>query len=102
MDRNGILWSAAAQHSSITRYDTTLPSASPTYTSVNIYGIGIDPITGNIWHSYMGGRDAGVVSPAGTVLATYYQGGYSGRGIAVDAISNVWVALSGNGVGHLR
>ena len=90
------------------RYDTN------THTGVCIgngrgdYGLGLDPKTGDVWHSVVFGPAGGEVvkmDKDGNVLGRYTHGYSYAQGVAVDASGNVWVAHSLFGspnVGHLR
>ena len=104
IDGNGILWSAAG---GLLRYNTN-PDSSNVYNVVNgvgNYGLGIDPNTGEIWHTFVSGGIVGKISPEGNLIGTYSHGSFHAQGVAVDADSNVWVAhslLGSTTVGHLR
>lgn len=111
IDGNGVLWSARIN--GLLRYDTTTPvplgagydAKCLDYTHGD-YGLGIDPVTGHIWQTYLFGNPGVVeLDPAGNVLASYSHGNVNAQGVAVDSSGNVWVAHSLFGattVGHLR
>jgi streptogramin lyase len=105
IDGNGILWSAAG---GLLRYNTN-PDSANSYNVVNgvgNYGLGIDPNTGEIWHTFVSGGVVGKISPSGNLIGIYNHGSFHAQGVAVDADSNVWVAHSLIGpsstVGHLK
>lgn len=105
IDGNGVLWSARGG-SGLLRYDTGTSSGSCSLGySCGDYGLGIDPATGNIWHTNLSGGTVRVISPAGVCLASYAHGEYYAQGVAVDNSGNVWVAhslFSSTTVGHVR
>ena len=105
IDQNGVLWSA---RSPLLRF---VPDPSPPPAGVGqclntvpgAYGLGIDPNTGNIWVSELGGSSrVHELNPAdGSVLNSYPQG-FGAQGVVVDGNSHVWVAeIFGNEVLHL-
>ncbi|MFN5355631.1 MAG: T9SS type A sorting domain-containing protein [Bacteroidota bacterium] len=105
IDGNGRLWSAS---NGLLRFETN-PDSTNAYTVINgvgNYGLGIDPNTGEIWHTFVSGGIVGKISPSGSLIGTYSHGSFHAQGVAVDADSNVWVAHSLIGpattVGHLR
>jgi len=63
-------------------------------------------VTGEIWHTSLGGNRVTKINPAtGVPIASYPHGNASAQGVAVDSDGNVWVAHSLFGattVGHLR
>jgi len=107
IDKAGTLWSARFG-ANLLRFepDPTPGSGACLDVSHGDYGLGMDPVTGEIWHTKV---DAGAVvkmAPDGTVLGTFPHGNTFAQGVAVDAVGNVWVAHSIVGpqttVGHLR
>jgi streptogramin lyase/uncharacterized protein YegL len=91
VDGNGVLWSARGG-SKVLRYDP----ASNSSTCIGIsdsYGMGVDG-QGNIWTATYWGSRAYKISPDGTILDNWPTGGTRGRGVAVDANDNVWIANS--------
>ncbi len=103
IDKAGTLWSA--------RYGANLLRYVPggagacLNTSHGDYGLGMDPVTGEIWHTSLGGGVVMKLDAAGNVLGTFPHGGSSAQGVAVDADGNVWVAHSlfnATTIGHLR
>jgi DNA-binding beta-propeller fold protein YncE len=110
VDGAGVLWSARGG-SGLLRFVPN-PTPPPPGTSTFLgngggdYGIAVDPVTGNIWHTFVGGNAVAVRNPAGTHLANYFHGNTYAQGVAVDGLGNVWVAHSLVGgfttVGHLR
>lgn len=105
IDDNGILWSSGAPTSGpLVRYNT-VTGVTQTITGQGDYGLGVDPITGEIWHTNYQGGTICKMDLNGTLLGTYNHGYGFAQGCAVDAFGNVWVAHSLNGstsVGHLR
>jgi hypothetical protein len=112
IDRNNVLWSAHG-YENLLRYDASTPvppNEGSVYTCLPLthgdYGLGIDPQTGNIWHTTLTGSSVKVLAPDGTLIGSYPHGQVSAQGVAVDAVGNVWVAHSLLGgittVGHLR
>ena len=105
VDGRGVLWSSGQDNALLLRYDPATGTATNLTTPGN-YGLGIDPTTGEIWHTALYGGTVAKISPTGTVISNYFHGDPSAnaQGVAVDAHSNVWVAHSlwGNSVGHLR
>lgn len=100
VDKENVLWSAP---SSTTRYDINANNA--VCLSVPSYGVGIDPITNEIWTS--SGNTVNKVTPAGVLINSYNNGAqnFFTQGIVVDTNSSVWSAHSiANGtnttVGH--
>ena len=111
IDGSGVLWSVSRDLSKtsyrIERYNTITDSILTPLATPQVYGIGIDPVTGRIWYSTLpvGEGESGFihsVSPNLSENISYYQGGEFARGLAVDGQGNVWVALHFEGVGHLR
>jgi streptogramin lyase len=118
VDGNGVLWSARGG-ANLLRYDTATPiplGAGSVWSCLDTtrgdYGLGIDPVTGHIWHTKLAGTPGvGTIvelDAAGNVLNTYGHGNTYAQGVAVDGSGNVWVAHSFNPagstttVGHLR
>lgn len=108
IDGNGVLWSARGGSGLLRFVPNPMPPPAGTATALGNgwgdYGLGIDPATGNIWHSSYGSGLISVYRPDGTHLAQYGQGYTWAQGVAVDGSGNVWVAhsLGGSTVGHLR
>lgn len=108
IDGNGVLWSARI--GGLLRF---VPNATPPPAGVGAclagprgdYGLGVDPNTGHIWHTYLEANRIAELDSDGNLLNTYAHGSYYAQGVAVDAIGNVWVAHSLLGpsttVGHL-
>ncbi len=104
VDANGILWSARGG-SGLLRYDPSTGTGVTLGNSCGDYGIGIDPATGNIWHTFLSGGLIAVRDPAGACLGTFSYGSANAQGCAVDANGSVWVAhalFGATTVGHLR
>lgn len=111
VDGNGVLWSVGWDQFKLLQFDPSVRATNANYigtatdvsTNGSIYGIGIDPKTGNIWYSdYYGGKVV-CVNSAGLILAGYVTGGSNPKGVAVDNDGNVWVANTGDStVSHLR
>ncbi len=103
IDKAGTLWSAR-YGANLLRY---VPGGAGACldTSHGDYGLGMDPITGEIWHTSLCCDRLAKLAPNGTVIASYTHGSPYAQGVAVDSSGNVWVAHSLNGattVGHLR
>lgn len=104
IDQSGILWSARGG-SGLLRYDPATNTGTSLGNGCGDYGLGIDPATGNIWHTRLSGGTVAVISPAGACLASYSYGSGNAQGCAVDANGDVWVAhalFGATTVGHLR
>lgn len=104
VDGTGILWSARGG-ANLLRYDPVAGMGVCLDTSRGDYGLGIDPATGNLWHTQLAGGNVVEIGPAGNVLNVYPHGNFYAQGVAVDSIGNVWVAhslFSATTVGHLR
>jgi hypothetical protein len=104
IDKAGTLWSARFG-ANLLRYEPATHSARCLGTDHGDYGLGMDPVTGEIWHTAVTGNRVYKLAPDGTVLGAYGHGFSHAQGVTVDAKGNVWVAhqLSiGTTVGHLR
>lgn len=109
VDGNGILWSARTG-SGLLRFDPNALPAPGVGVSLGNgrgdYGLGVDPTTGEIWHTYLYGNLVAKLDPLGNVIGFYQHGNFYAQGVTVDASGNVWVAhslVSGyTTVGHLR
>jgi streptogramin lyase len=114
IDFNGVIWSARAP---LLRYepDPPIPSVPPgmgvcTNLVPGAYGTGLDPNTGNVWVSELGGSNrVHEIDPVfNVVLNTYPQGASIGnppafgcQGVVVDGNSHVWVAeIFGGRIAH--
>ncbi|MDI6767616.1 MAG: hypothetical protein QME52_12415 [Bacteroidota bacterium] len=99
IDGNGVLWSASIE-AGLLRYDPST-NTGECLTDRGNYGLGIDPITGNIWHSEYGmSLKVHEIHPNGNLLNSYLQG-FSAQGVCVDGNSHVWVAQErGSRVAH--
>lgn len=104
VDGNGVLWSARGG-GSLLRFDTGA-FAGGCLGGRGDYGLGIDPQTGEIWHTYLSGNSVCKIAPGGGLVGCYAHGEYNAQGVAVDNNGNVWVAHSlvnpSHTVGHLR
>ncbi|WP_117212281.1 hypothetical protein [Allorhizocola rhizosphaerae] len=104
IDKAGTLWSARFG-ANLLRY---VPGGAGTCldTTHGDYGLGMDPDTGEIWHTNVAGNRVVKMDPAGNILGAFPHGNANAQGVAVDAAGNVWVAHSLIGpattVGHLR
>jgi len=86
VDPAGTLWSARGGNG-LLRF---VPSATPPPAGSGVclgnstgnYGLGLDPNTGNIWHSGLGGN-LFELDPAGNVVNSYAQP-FSAQGVTVD------------------
>ncbi len=104
VDGNGVLWSARGG-TGLLRYDTRSGTGVSLGNECGDYGLALDPVTGNVWHTSLYGGTVGVLSPAGECTARYGYGSVNAQGLAVDARGNVWIAHSLWGattIGHLR
>ena len=105
IDRNNVLWSARFGNN-LLRYDLNTASGTCLNTNHGDYGLGVDPNTGEIWHSTLSNGRIMKLSSSGSVLGTFAHGNSFAQGVAVDGSGNVWVAHSllgpQNTVGHLR
>lgn len=111
VDGNNVLWSARGG-SNLLRYDanTPVPPAAGSVraclnTTHGDYGLGIDPSTGEIWHSSLTGNRITKLSPTGAFIQAFPHGNFYAQGVAVDASGNVWVAhalFGATTVGHLK
>lgn len=106
VDQAGTLWSARFG-ANLLRYEPGTGTGTCLNTSHGDYGLGIDPATGHIWHTTVGGSRVVELDPAtGAVLGSYPHGNAYAQGVAVDGEGNVWVAhsitASQTTVGHLR
>ncbi|HWH01335.1 MAG TPA: hypothetical protein VNV66_18945 [Pilimelia sp.] len=106
IDKAGRLWSAR-YGANLLRYDPGTAAGACLDTTHGDYGLGMDPVTGEIWHTSLGGGAVVKLAPDGTVLGTFPHGNTYAQGVAVDSAGNVWVAHSivaggQTTVGHLR
>lgn len=103
IDKAGTLWSARFG-ANLLRYE---PGGAGTCldASHGDYGLGMDPVTGEIWHTHLSGNRVVKMAADGTVLGVFPHGNNEAQGVAVDASGNVWVAhalFGATTVGHLR
>lgn len=104
IDKVGTLWSAR-WGANLLRYEPGTGTSTCLDTSHGDYGLGMDPVTGEIWHTSLSGGTVKKLDPNGTVLGSFAHGAPNAQGVAVDGDGNVWVAHSLFGattVGHLR
>jgi hypothetical protein len=104
VDKAGNLWSARFG-SGLLRYQPSTSTGACLGFSKGDYGLGLDPNTGEIWHTYLSGNRVVKLDPAGNVLGSFPHGSENAQGVAVDKAGNVWVAHSLFGattVGHVR
>jgi len=105
VDGNNVLWSSRF-NANLLRYDATSAAGGCLNTSHGDYGLGIDPTTGEIWHTNLDGNRVAKLAPDGTLLAAYQHGERYAQGVVVDGTGNVWVAHAlsypSRTVGHLR
>lgn len=106
IDNNGDLWSSGSPSNVGTLVYNVQNGTATTINGQGNYGLGVDPVTGDVWHTTV---DQGIVykiSPNGTSLGAFNYGSGTSQGCAVDAAGNVWVAHSIIGskttVGHLK
>ena len=109
VDGNGVLWSARGGGGLLRFVPNGSPPPAGSGTCLDFskgdYGLGIDPQTGHIWHTFLFGNAVAELDAAGNLLNTYPHGESNAQGVAVDGSGNVWVAHSLFGsttVGHLR
>ncbi|MEX2542000.1 MAG: VWA domain-containing protein [Trueperaceae bacterium] len=105
IDSNGVLWSA--RYGGLLRFDTTTMSGECLGLDVGNYGLGIDTVTGEIWHTKEVQDGVCKLAPSGALLGCFEHGDAFAKGVAVDRDGNVWVAhgnLAGASptVGRLR
>ncbi|SDP88151.1 hypothetical protein [Lentzea jiangxiensis] len=103
IDKAGTLWSA--RNFGLLRYDPAAQTHACLNSTHGDYGLGMDPVTGEIWHTNLSGNRVAKLAPDGTLLGAFSHGSQYAQGVAVDNDGNVWVAHSLNGattVGHLR
>ena len=103
IDKAGTLWSA--RNFGLLRYDPATATHACLDSTHGDYGLGMDPVTGEIWHTNFSGNRVAKLAPDGTLLGAFAHGSQNAQGVAVDSDGNVWVAHSLNGattVGHLR
>lgn len=101
VDKNGVLWSARYGNG-LLRFDTKMMTGQCLGNSMGDYGLGVDPATGNIWHTFLYGNLVAKIAPDGSLIGRYSHGNYYAQGVAVDGSGNVWVAQVYTTVGHLR
>lgn len=104
IDKAGTLWSARFG-ANLLRYEPATNSGACLNTSHGDYGLGMDPVTGEIWHTQLSGGRVVKLAPDGTVLGSFPHGNANAQGVAVDGDGNVWVAhalFGATTVGHLR
>jgi streptogramin lyase len=115
IDKNGWLWSSQVDASAgllvfnPAAEDWNTPSLEgivpiPEGVEVGLYGIGIDPVTGFIWHNSNGadGQIHRIKVENGTISSDPpFQHG-QGQGLVLDQKGNVWIADSHSAVHHLR
>jgi streptogramin lyase len=103
MDHSGVLWSASSGWK-ILRYDPSSGIGECIESVPGNYGLGIDPNTGHIWVSELGGTDQVYeLNPIdGSVINAYpHQGFWGAQGVVVDKNSHVWVAeVFGTRIAH--
>lgn len=100
IDRNGVLWGA---RSPILRFDPSTMTGYGVNSVPGAYGLGIDPTTGNIWASELGGTNQVYeLNPAdGSAINSYPLPFQGAQGITVDGNGHVWAAeLFGDEVAH--
>ncbi|ONI90766.1 hypothetical protein ALI22I_11335 [Saccharothrix sp. ALI-22-I] len=104
VDQAGTLWSAR-YGSNLLRYEPGTDSGACLDTTHGDYGLGMDPRTGEIWHTKVAGNRVVKLAADGTVLGSFPHGNENAQGVAVDGEGNVWVAhalFGATTVGHLR
>lgn len=104
VDQAGTLWSARFG-ANLLRYVPSAGTGTCLDTSHGDYGLGMDPNTGEIWHTNLSGDRVAKLAPSGALIGAFPHGAPNAQGVAVDAEGNVWVAHSlfnATTVGHLR
>jgi streptogramin lyase len=103
LDKNGVLWSGRFG-SGLLRFDTKTMTGACLGNGRGDYGLGVDPNTGEIWHTFLTGNRVAKLAPNGNLIGIYSHGAYYAQGVVVDRNSNVWVAhsLYDSSVGHLK
>lgn len=105
VDKAGTLWSARFG-ANLLRYEPDTGTGACLNTAHGDYGLGMDPVTGEIWHTQVNSGHTVKLDPAGTILGTFPHGHSRAQGVAVDMDGNVWVAhaldFGTTTVGHLR
>lgn len=104
VDPAGTLWSAQFGNGLLRYQPSTGTGACLGFTKGD-YGLGLDPNTGEIWHTYLSKGTVVKLDAAGTKLGEFPHGSQNAQGVAVDKAGNVWVAHSlfnATTVGHLR
>ncbi|WP_197043307.1 Vgb family protein [Saccharothrix sp. NRRL B-16314] len=105
VDKAGTLWSARFG-ANLLRYEPDTATGACLDTTHGDYGLGMDPVTGEIWHTQVNSGNTVKLDPAGTILGTFPHGHSRAQGVAVDMDGNVWVAhaldFGTMTVGHLR
>jgi streptogramin lyase len=111
IDQAGTLWSARFGNN-LLRYEPGPATGACLNATHGNYGLGMDPTTGEIWHTMVDGDRVVKLAPDGTILGSFPHGNPNppgaadAQGVAVDRDGNVWVAHSltpgTTTVGHLR
>ncbi|WP_436494230.1 hypothetical protein [Actinokineospora sp. HUAS TT18] len=104
IDKAGTLWSARYGNN-LLRYVPSTNTGTCLNASHGDYGLGMDPITGEIWHTNVAGNRVVKLAADGTILGAFPHGSENAQGIAVDRDGNVWVAhalFGATTIGHLR
>ena len=104
IDGSGVLWSARSG-SGLLRYDTSASAGACLGFARGDYGLGLDPVTQEVWHTFLAGNRVAKLAPDGTLLGIFPHGEGNAQGVAVDKFGNVWVAhalFGSTTVGHLR
>jgi len=103
LDKNGVLWSARFG-TGLLRYDTKTKTGACLGNGRGDYGLGVDPNTGEIWHTFLEGNRVAKLAPNGNLIAIYNHDAYYAQGVVIDRNSNVWIAnsLYDSSVSHLK
>ena len=110
IDGNGVLWSARGGAGLLRFVPNPLPPPAGVGAVIpnfgDGYGLAVDPVSGNIWHTYLSGGKVARIRPDGSPDGAFSHGSSFAQGVAVDGSGNVWVAHSlvdnSTTVGHLR
>ena len=99
VDSRGILWSARG----LLRFNPSVPPPTCLGDSKGNYGLGLDPTTGNIWQSSLGGDNKLYELDANGNTVNSYPQPFGAQGVAVDSNGHVWVAqIFGAQIWHLK
>ena len=90
IDNACTLWSA--RNAGLLHYDPVAGTGVCHDASHSDYGLDVDPVTGEIWHTNFSGNRVAKLAADSTVLGAFAHGSTNAQGVAVDRDGNVWVA----------